>query len=120
MMKIGDWLVIGLAAAALAAWHLAIWRGAPAPTEVHIRNAAGVMLRVPLDSPRRVEVAGRLGPSVIEIAGGRARFAASPCRNHVCLFAGWLVHAGEAAACLPNGVSIELAGAARRYDAVNF
>jgi len=33
---------------------------------------------------------------------------------------GWLEQAGEVAVCLPNEVSVELAGSRKKYDSLNY
>lgn len=62
---------------------------------------------------------GPLGDSVIEIKDGRARFTRSPCDNKQCIHSGWLGHAGDFAACLPNRVTLFIAGS-DTFDAINF
>ena len=46
----------------------------------------------------------------IEIDGGRARVAASPCMDQLCVHAGWIEHPGEAAVCLPQRVIVAIRG----------
>jgi len=53
----------------------------------------------------------------IEMDGARARVAASPCRDQLCVHAGWLEKPGDVAVCLPQRVIVELRGA-KGVDAV--
>jgi len=50
---------------------------------------------------------------VIEIGGGRARVTDSPCRDRLCMRAGWLERPGDVAICLPQRVIVEIRGTAR-------
>ena len=47
-------------------------------------------------------VQGQLGPSAIEISGGKARILRAPCRQQICTARGWIGLGGELAVCLPN------------------
>ncbi|MFP4301855.1 MAG: NusG domain II-containing protein [Spirochaetaceae bacterium] len=63
----------------------------------------------PLDQDRTVEFEGPLhGHTVVEIEDGKARFVSSPCRDKICIAAGWLEEDQEWAACLPNRVFVQL------------
>ena len=66
--------------------------------------------RVRLDTAAHLEVAGRLGACRIEIDHGRARIAAAPCRQQVCVRRGWLDAAGAVSVCVPNGLVLRLEG----------
>lgn len=46
----------------------------------------------------------------VEINGARARIADSPCRDRICVNAGWLEKPGDTAICLPQRVVVEIAG----------
>jgi len=46
----------------------------------------------------------------VEIKGGRARIVSSPCRDKLCVKAGWLSRPGDAAVCLPQRVALQVAG----------
>ena len=73
-----------------------------------------------LSGQRMLEIKGRLGISRIEIRDGQARFVTSPCHGKYCIHSGWLRRGGDISACLPNGISLEMAGADRSYDSVNY
>ncbi|MCL2494074.1 MAG: NusG domain II-containing protein [Oscillospiraceae bacterium] len=51
---------------------------------------------------------------VIEVDGSRARVTDSPCRDKLCVHAGWLDRPGDVAVCLPQRVIVEIRGTARR------
>lgn len=107
----GILLVAGLAATALPG---------DVPRRAIVRAGGQVVAEVGLDTPRRILARGPLGVSVIEIEPGRARVAADPGPRQYCVKQGWLSRAGDAAFCLPNQVSVELAGATRRFDSLTY
>lgn len=115
----GDWLTLALGAV-LTSWLAAnFWSGA-APQKVVIRAGGQLFAEARLDKPQRIRVPGPLGVSIVEIQAGRARVAADPSPRQLCVKHGWLSHAGDAALCLPNQLSVELAGAVRRFDSLNY
>lgn len=106
----GDMLTIALAAALVGALYAHYWQPPVAATRFDVRVAGQVVGQYPLDIDRKLIINGKLGPSTLEVESGRVRFAASPCRNKICVHGGWLSDAGDAVACLPNRVSVVLAG----------
>lgn len=114
-----DVALIVAAAVAVVISYGTFWQGGGAAEYALVHNGDTVA-RYALAGERAIAVAGRMGPSVLEIEPGRIRFAASPCRGKVCLHAGWQSRAGAAIACLPNGISLEIVGAERAYDSINF
>lgn len=117
--RAGDWLAVllgGLFTAWLAA---SFWHGGAAQ-KVVIRAGGKVFTETSLDRPQRIAVPGPLGTSLVEIAQGRARVAADPSPRQLCVQQGWLSRAGDAALCLPNQISVELVGAVRRFDSLNY
>lgn len=119
-MTAADRVVILAAAVLLGVLFAAFWRAPAAASWAEVRIAGDPVGRYPLDHDRVLEIRGPLGVSRLEIRNGRVRFLESPCRNKVCVHSGWLSHAGEVAACLPNRVSVSLGGSAPAYDAVSF
>jgi hypothetical protein len=111
-----DLFVITLCAALIGTAFARTWASSSAGW-VEVRSGDAMVGRYALDEDRDVTVHGRLGDSHLRIEGGRVRFIDSPCPNKVCVHAGWLEHGGDAAACIPNGVSIRLGGV--RDDAVD-
>lgn len=119
-MKAADIILMMLLVAALTGLYLHFWTAPAAAQWVEIRSGKDAASRHSLWEPAEIRVAGRLGDSVIQIQAGRARFTDSPCRNRICIHSGWHEHNGEAAACAPNGVSIELVGGSEAIDAIAF
>lgn len=115
-----DWLAVILAVALLPALYLHYWGDQGPAAAVRISASGQPDITVPLSGNRRFTIHGPLGDSIIEVRDGRARFLSSPCRGKQCVHSGWLAHAGELAACLPNGVMVSILGRDRRYDSINF
>ena len=115
----GDWLTL-LLGALFTAWLAAtLWAGG-APNKAVIRASGQLFAEARLDAQRRIVVPGPLGNSIVEIEPGRVRVAADPSPRQLCVKQGWLTHAGDAALCLPNQLSVELAGARRRFDSLSY
>lgn len=116
-----DLVVIAVAALGIGALYAQYWQ-APQPAEhVLVRAGSAEAARYPLNVARTLEIHGARGISILRVEDGRVRFLDGPCRNRVCVHSGWLAHRGDAAACLPNRVSISLGGAgAPELDAVSF
>lgn len=119
LVRPGDWAVCVLAALAVAGLFAGLWQGGAAKRAV-IRAGGQVFAEVSLNRDRTLKVPGPLGESVIRISAGQARVAADPSPRQYCVKQGWLSRPGDVAVCLPNQVSIELAGASRAYDSLNY
>lgn len=65
----------------------------------------------PLSVEHSLRVVGPLGESLVEIAGGKVRIAASPCRHQVCVRRGWIDRRGDVSVCLPNELVLVIEGA---------
>ena len=76
--------------------------------------------RLPLHVDTVLDVSGAIGISRIQVADGGVAFVAGPCKHKLCLRAGTLRRGHDAAACVPNRVSVALTGGAREYDSINF
>ena len=96
-----------------------LWSGA-LPQKVIIRSGGQLFAEARLDQAQRIRVPGPLGESIVEIQAGRARVAADPSPCQWCGKQGWLSHAGDSALCLPNQLSVELIGMARRFDSLSY
>lgn len=118
-MRPGDAVIALAGAAAVAALALNIHTGETVRT-LRVTQAGHAHADYPAWRDRQIVVNGPLGETVIEIRDGRARVLRSPCTRKICLRAGWLDAAGDAAACVPNRVSIALLGDDARFDAINF
>lgn len=115
-----DRFVIVLAVGMLPFLYHAYWGDRTQGEAVRILAPGRAPTTVSLDQTRTLTVQGPLGPSTIEIDRGKVRFVDSPCRNKLCIRAGWLSRGGEFAACLPNRISLVVIGREQRYDAINF
>ncbi|NGX16064.1 NusG domain II-containing protein [Wenzhouxiangella sp. XN24] len=120
LVRPADALVVALAALLVGAAWAALWTGGGPAEAVQVITPGDEPRRVALSRDDALEVRGRLGDSRIEIRDGRVRFVDSPCVGRYCVHAGWLSRSGQVAACLPNGVVIEVTGGDREFDAVTF
>ncbi len=120
MMTKADWIAVIAAIALLPGLYARYWGDAGPAESVRITASGQREIIVPLSSNRRFAVHGPLGDSLIEVHDGRVRFISSPCRGKQCVHSGWLSHAGELAACLPNGIMVSVLGRDRQYDSINF
>lgn len=118
-LRPGDILTLGAGSLLVFFLAHALWTG-DTPRKAIVRAGGRIVAEVPLDGHRRILAEGPLGISVIEIRDGRARVAADPSPRQHCVRQGWLAQAGDAALCLPNEVSVELVGAARRFDSLTY
>lgn len=98
----------GLLAAALAAcFGFALARPTAGRLAAEL-TYPGKSVVVPLGTPRRVEVRGPLGVTVIGVDERSARVISSPCPNQLCVRAGRATRAGQLLACVPNRVAVRL------------
>lgn len=118
-IRAGDWLTLLLGSACVLLLTMTLWTGGLADKAV-IRSGGKLFRTVPLSRDQKIEVPGPLGVSVIVIQNRRARIASDPSPRQYCVRQGWLQQAGEIALCLPNQVSVELAGSHKRYDSLNY
>lgn len=119
LVRPGDWLVVAAGLVLTVTAFPLLWRGGPAERAV-LRLDGRVVAEYPLDQPRRVQVAGPLGTTVVEIQPGRARVLADPGPRQYCVKQGWLTRANAVAICAPNHVSLSLAGRDPAYDSLNY
>ncbi|MDI1298849.1 NusG domain II-containing protein [Methylotenera sp.] len=115
----GDWLVLIVSTLCVIYLFQTLWTNEHA-TKVQIRLGDQVYATYSLNQQREIYVHGKLGDATISIAQGKARFAKSPCHTQYCVHQGWLTHAGQAAICLPNQISLELLGEKKPYDTLNY
>ena len=119
LIKPGDWLIM-VAAAAIVAWLFGTLWHSRSGDLVIIRSGGKIIEQVSLFTDRIVSVKGPLGISVITIHNRKARVASDPSPRQYCVKQGWLAKNGEAAICLPNQVSVEISGAKKLYDSLNY
>ena len=115
----GDWFTLTLGAA-LVAWLGTVcwWSGGAADTVI-VRSGGQVVQELALSRDGLTSVSGPLGITRIQIAQRQARILSDPGPRQYCVKQGWIAHAGEAAICLPNQVSIEIDGQSK-YDSLNY
>lgn len=85
-----------------------------------VTDHLGQQYEINLSYDQSFTLQGAIGASTLQVTDGRLRFIASTCSNKVCIHTGWLKHAGEAAACLPNRISVLLARNDSGFDSINF
>lgn len=120
LVKSGDWLVF-TAGLLIVIWLTTqFWHRGGTADRLVIRSGGKVFAEVTLSGHQIVTVPGPLGETLVEVDRQRARVAKDPSPRQYCVQQGWISRAGEAAICLPNQVSIELAGAEKPYDSLNY
>ena len=118
-LRAGDWQLIAASTSAVATAFPLFWDGSHADRAV-IRRDGELVAEVALTAPRRIEVQGPLGVTVIEVAPGRARVLSDPGPRQYCVQQGWLARANAIAICAPNHVSLLLRGRAGTHDSINY
>lgn len=118
-IKAGDWLTLLLGCTCVILLTLKLWNGELADRAI-IRSGGKIFKELPLSRDLQIEVPGPLGISVITIEKRKARISSDPSPRQYCVRQGWLQQAGEIAICLPNEVSVELTGSAKKYDSLNY
>ena len=120
MMTRADWILTLLATALVAGLYAHLWSGRGPADELRIHSGDAPLRTEALAPDRKLRVRGALGDSLLEVRDERVRFLDSPCSGKHCVHAGWAQQTGQSVACLPNRVSVQLAGTGRRFDAINF
>ena len=118
-MRPGDWAVLLLCAAVTAALAPLVFSGGAAEKAV-VRRDGVVVAELPLTQARRIEVAGALGTSVIEVQPGRARVAADPGPRQYCVRQGWLTQHNAIAICAPSHLSLSIVGRSAGHDSLAY
>lgn len=88
-----------------------------------ITDHRGQHHEIDMQHDQHLNIHGAIGDSTLQVAGGSLRFTDSPCSNKLCIHSGWIKYGGEAVACLPNRLSVQLARNADTngsFDAINF
>lgn len=119
MIKVGDILILIVAAAGVGASYGALWAPRSAGHTAVITVDHQVVRELPLTRDIEITIQGAIGHSRLTVDGGRIRFTDSPCPGRYCIHSGWLSLTGQVAACLPNGIVVEVLGEEREFDAIN-
>lgn len=118
-IKPGDWVTLTMLAAATAVLAPIAFKGGLAEKAV-VRRDGVIVAELPLTRPARIEIAGAIGTSVIEVQPGRARVAADPGPRQYCVRQGWLTQANAIAICAPSHVSLAIAGRSSSHDSLSY
>jgi hypothetical protein len=118
-IKLGDSLILVLGCLFTVWLATVAWQGGVADKAI-IRSGGKIFKEVPLAHDTEISVPGPLGISIIAIKNHQAKIASDPSPRQYCVRQGWLKNAGEVAICLPNQVSVELAGGQKKYDSLNY
>jgi hypothetical protein len=116
---VGDYLVMLAGLALVVLLFNTLWQQ-EAAAKIMIRQGNHVFATLSLNQERSLIVHGPIGDSRIIIHHGKVRFDSSPCHSQYCVHQGWLSRVGQVAICLPNRVSVELIGASKNYDSLNY
>ncbi len=118
-LRVLDYAAIAVSIAAVAVFSLYAYSGRSG-SELVIESAGSTWIYT-LDETRTVAIRGPLGETIIQIGGGKAAVADSPCPDKLCVHAGPIASPGQWVACLPNAVMIRIGGAkAEELDDVSF
>ena len=122
LLKPGDWMLLLIAALSVAVSYPLLWRGGAADRAIVKRDGQLVTV-LALNTPRKYEVTGAIGTTVIEVQPGRARVLSDPGPRQYCVQQGWLTRANAVAICAPNHVTLQLSGRSGQngiYDTLNY
>ncbi len=118
-LRPGDWLTLAAGLASTVWLFATLWQTDRADRAI-VRAGGKIIGEYRLSENRTITVTGPLGTSRIAILERRARVEQDPSPRQYCVKQGWLTRQGEMAVCLPNQVSLELAGSKKLYDSVSY
>jgi len=104
-----DYVAIVVAVLVVGGFSLRAYSESEAGSQVRIQTATNEFV-YPLEQDLDLEIEGPLGITHVEIDDGRVRVTESPCREKICIAAGWVSQSGEWIACLPNRVFLRVEG----------
>ena len=121
LLKPGDWVLLLAATLLVAASYPLLWRGGVADRAI-VKRDGQLVTELALNIPRKYEVTGAIGTTVIEVQPGRARVLSDPGPRQYCVQQGWLTRANAVAICAPNHVTLQLSGRSgpNGYDTLNY
>lgn len=118
-LRRGDVVIIGTILAIVLFSGIIIWFNRAPATRVSIQYPDGSTALFSIDENRTVAIEGDQGIHlVVEIADRRVRVKHSECPDQVCVHSGWLSESGQAAACVPAGVCVQVVGGESQIDGV--
>lgn len=118
-MTPADGIVLALGTILVVSLYVILWTPSSDATAAVIA-APGQTTIVKLGGEGELDIDGAIGTSTISWNQQGIRFLRSPCKAGHCVHTGWLSRAGQVAACLPNGITIELRNGGSRYDGIAF
>jgi hypothetical protein len=77
LLKPGDWLLLAAPRRLVAASYPLLWRGGVADRAI-VKRDGQLVTELALNTPRKYEVTGAIGTTVIEVQPGRARVLSDP------------------------------------------
>ena len=117
-LRRGDYVVLTIALLAAVLCCVQIWRPRDIGRTAVIVTPAGEQ-RHSLLQETVFTIKGKDGIVLsVEIHDGCVRVAHSNCPDQVCVHSGWLSQNGQAAACVPAGVSVRVLGGSQEVDGV--
>lgn len=119
LVRPGDMVILLLAAGLVGASYALFWGPRTTGETAVISVGHHPVAEVSLLKDETFPVKGLIGDSILQVEDGRIRFIDSPCPGRYCIHMGWIDRTGEVAACLPNGVVVEIRGGHREFDAIN-
>lgn len=122
LLKPGDWALLLAATLLVAASYPLLWSGGVADRAI-VKRDGQLVTELALSAPRKYEVTGAIGTTVIEVQPGRARVLSDPGPRQYCVQQGWLTRANAVAICAPNHVTLQLSGrsgANGSHDTLNY
>ena len=120
-LRPGDALTVALAGGLVVTLFATLWTNTRADRAI-VRQGGELVAELALSNARRIDIAGPIGTTVIEIAPGRARVVSDPGPRQYCVQQGWLTRVNAVAICAPNQVSLMLAGpgSGNRHDSLSY
>jgi len=107
-------LLLLILSAIVADWWFAPQLLAGTPKSVEIfhgnRQVASYPWPQQADGITTIRIAGDIGDSVIELASQGVRVVDAPCHGKYCVHSGLHRRAGEMIVCLPNRITVRIAG----------
>ena len=108
----GDFFIIAIVIIlALGIWFFPFGKGEA--TRVEVFCDGRLSYTSPTDKPFEKEIAG----CTVKLSDGEVRVVSSTCPDKVCVHSGAISEAGEIIVCVPNRVSVKMAGT-QEIDAI--
>jgi len=106
-LKFFDYVAFAIAIVVVGVFVVLAYGSTEAGSRIRIQ-AADRDYMYELSTNREISIPGPLGDTEIEIRDGEVRVVYSPCRDDICVAAGWVSQSGQWIACLPNRVFVRV------------